>query len=302
MRAFNQIPSGSEKFFNFPKIVGDTFCQLNHHFRGLRSISDLFVEETASEITINLTLFLKSNQLFLISLLNERGNYKDQSKKSLSEVRREPSNSNQTCLGMYPRSCRYNNCSWQPITVGGAFIERVSCFKLLGAYISEDLSWASHCDLIIKRANRRLHALRELKNCSLPMQDLLAVYCLLIRYILEYASIVFANLPQYLFNALENIQKSALGIIVPCMSYSQALHLTGLPSLQGCRESACIRFISKISPGNPLYALISSRSLSRESPYNLRMNTNIVTKQTNTDHFAQFVTCKYATYLDSEEP
>ena len=76
-------------------------------------------------------------------------------------------------------------------------------------------------------------------------------------------------------NALENIQKSALGIVVPSMSYSQALHLTGLPSLQGHRESACIRFISKISPGNPLYALISSRSLSRESPYNLRRNTNI---------------------------
>ena len=70
-------------------------------------------------------------------------------------------------------------------------------------------------------------------------------------------------------------------------------------NLQEHRESACIRFISKISPGNPLYALILSRSQPRESPYNLRRNTNIVTKQTNTDRFAQFVTCKYATYLDS---
>ena len=111
------------------------------------------------------------------------------------------------------------------------------------------------------------------------MQDLLAVYCSLIRSILEYASIVFANLPQYLSNALENIQKSALGIIVPSMPYSQALHLTGLPSLQERRESACIRFISKISPGNPLYALILSRSQPRESPYNLRRNTNIVTNK-----------------------
>ena len=64
------------------------------------------------------------------------------------------------------------------------------------------------------------------------MQDLLAVYCSLIRSILDYVSIVFANLPQYLSNALANIQKSALGIIVPSMPYSQALHLTGLPSLQ----------------------------------------------------------------------
>ena len=46
-------------------------------------------------------------------------------------------------------------------------------------------------------------------------------------------------------------------------------------------------------------ALILSRSQPRESPYNLRGNTNIVTEQTNTDRFAQFVTCKYATYLDS---
>ena len=75
------------------------------------------------------------------------------------------------------------------------------------------------------------------------MQDLLAVYCSLIRSILEYASIVFANLPQYLSNALENIQKNALDIVVPSMSYSQALHLTGLLSLQERRDSACIRFI-----------------------------------------------------------
>ena len=191
---------------------------------------------------------------------------------------------------------RYNNCSWEPIAVGCTFIERVSCFKLLGVYIPEDLSWASHCGSIIKKANRRLHALRVLKNCGLPMQDLLAVYCSLIRSILEYASIVFANLPQYLSNALENIQKSALGIIVPSMSYCQALHLIGLPSLQERRESACMRFISKISPGNPLYAPISRRSQPRVSPYNLRRNINIVTIQTNTDRFAQFVTCKYAAY------
>ena len=59
--------------------------------------------------------------------------------------------------------------------------------------------------------------------------------------------VLFANLPQYLSNALENTKKSALDIIVPSMSYSQALHLTGLPSfsLQESRDSACVRFILK---------------------------------------------------------
>ena len=84
-----------------------------------------------------------------------------------------------------------------------------------------------------------------LKNCGLPIQDHLAIYCSLLRSILEYESIVFANLPQYLSNALEIIKKSALDIIVPSMSYSQELHLTGLPSLQESRDRACVRFISK---------------------------------------------------------
>ena len=41
---------------------------------------------------------------------------------------------------------RYNSWNWKPILVGGAFIERVSCFKLLGVHISDDLTWAAHCD------------------------------------------------------------------------------------------------------------------------------------------------------------
>ena len=79
---------------------------------------------------------------------------------------------------------------------------------------------------------------RDKKWRAAQCKILFAVYCLFIRYILEYMSIVLINLPQYLPNALENIQKSALGILVPSMSYNQALHLTGLPSLLERRESA----------------------------------------------------------------
>ena len=54
---------------------------------------------------------------------------------------------------------RYNSCSWQPIAVGGAFIERVSCFKLLGVYISEDLHSLS--PFPFERLLRRLHTILE---------------------------------------------------------------------------------------------------------------------------------------------
>ena len=58
------------------------------------------------------------------------------------------------CKELFVGFLRCNSCSWHPIAVGGALIERVSCFKLLGAYISEDLSWASHCDSSIKRGQQ----------------------------------------------------------------------------------------------------------------------------------------------------
>ena len=50
------------------------------------------------------------------------------------------------------------------------------------------------------------------------------MYCSLLRYVLEYASVVFANLPQYLSKALERVQKRALRIIFgPDLSYEDTL-------------------------------------------------------------------------------
>ena len=92
----------------------------------------------------------------------------------------------------------YNSCVLCPIAVGGSDIEQVSTFKLLGVYLSEDLTWAVHCDYIVKRANRRPYALRQLKKCKVPSADIVHIYCALLRSILEYASTLFAHLPKHL--------------------------------------------------------------------------------------------------------
>ena len=76
-----------------------------------------------------------------------------------------------------------------------ADIEQVSTFNLLGVHLSEDLTWAVHCDYIVKKANRRLYALRQLKKCKVPSADIVHIYCALIRSILDYASAAFADLP-----------------------------------------------------------------------------------------------------------
>ena len=78
----------------------------------------------------------------------------------------------------------YNSCVPRPIAVGGSDIEQVPTFKLVSVHLSEDLTWAVHCDYIVKKANRRLYALRQLKKCKVPWADIVDVYRALIRSIL----------------------------------------------------------------------------------------------------------------------
>ena len=80
-----------------------------------------------------------------------------------------------------------------------------------------------HCDYIVKKANRRLYALRQLKKCKVPSADIVDIYCALIRSILEYASAVFAGFSKYLACYLENVQKRVLSIIWPGICMKQLL-------------------------------------------------------------------------------
>ena len=101
-------------------------------------------------------------------------------------------------MRLNPRKCKvlavdflhYNSCVPRPIAFGGSLVEQVSSFKLLGVHVSEDLTWTVHIDWLVKRANRRLFALRQLRNSGVPPEDMVTIYCALIRSILEYASCV----------------------------------------------------------------------------------------------------------------
>ena len=189
---------------------------------------------------------------------------------------------------------RYNSCSCQPIAIGGSCIESVTSFKLLGVFISTDLSWLTHCDYVIKKANRRLYALRKLRGCGVPASDIVIIYCSLIRSVLEYASVVFANLPRYLSLALEKVQKRALTIIFgPALSYEQALAKAGITSLEVRREQACRKFIASIAPESVLFPLIRNRRILNTAPYSLRSGAQFRVAKGRTNRLNNFVTVKY---------
>ena len=65
----------------------------------------------------------------------------------------------------------YDSSVWPPPFLAGAEIDSVGSFKFLGVYISPDLSWTKHCDVIVKKANRRLYAIRKLKGACVKEND-----------------------------------------------------------------------------------------------------------------------------------
>lgn len=81
------------------------------------------------------------------------------------------------------------------------------------------------------------------------------MYSSLIRSVLEYASPVWANLPEYLSLLIEGVQKKALEIIFPGLPYSDALVRCGLRTLSDRRALACTKFIHGRELGTRVFLL-----------------------------------------------
>ena len=145
-----------------------------------------------------------------------------------------------------------------PININNEIVERVASFKLLGVIIRCDLSWQEHVDYIITKASKRFYVLCQLKRSGVCNLDIIAVYCSLIRSIVEYASPVWhSGLTKNQSDLIEGVQKRCLRIIYPDLSYSVAIQLAGLELLSVRREAACRNLFSEIKkPGHILNKLL----------------------------------------------
>ncbi|CAB4018988.1 RNA-directed DNA polymerase from mobile element jockey, partial [Paramuricea clavata] len=89
------------------------------------------------------------------------------------------------------------------LRIGNELIERVNAFKLLGVSFQNNLKWNAHVEEITRKANKRLYHLRECRKSQLPAEVGIITYQSKIRPILEYASPVWAGLPNYLRDEIE---------------------------------------------------------------------------------------------------
>ena len=134
------------------------------------------------------------------------------------------------------------------LSINNVTLDRLSVTKLLGVWITEDMSWSRNSQEICRKAYSRLSMITKLRYVGVSKDDLLDIYILFIRSVTEYCSVVFhSRLTQHDSMKLERIQKTCLKVILGelYVDYPSALDLCGLVTLSERREKRCLDFAVK---------------------------------------------------------
>ena len=165
-----------------------------------------------------------------------------------------------------------------PLLVSSSLIEKVSCYKLLVVHLWDKLTWNEHVTHIVKKGSKRLYIIRALKKCGLTDRQLILVYCSIIRSVLEYTSPTWAGLTRHLSDHIESVQKRALKIIFPSLSYEDAHKKSGLILLRQRREDACITFLKRTYSSSDLLRKLKPRVVFTRPHAFIRWPTTVMAK------------------------
>ena len=104
-------------------------------------------------------------------------------------------------------------------------------------------------------------SVKVLKSYNAPVQDLKLFYTSVIRSILEYCAQVWhGNLTKDQSRDLERIQKRAVRIIFPGLTYDEALLKCNLVTLESRREEMCLKLIESMhDPNHKLHSLLPNK-------------------------------------------
>ena len=127
-------------------------------------------------------------------------------------------------------------------------LEVVHETKLLGTLISSDLTWHANTEMLTKKAYKRMMMLHKLHSFNVDDEDMLTIYILYIRSILEQSCQVWHfSISQEEKSDLERVQKVACRIILDDRyeDYHSALQLLGLDTLVDRRQKLSLKFAKK---------------------------------------------------------
>ena len=133
------------------------------------------------------------------------------------------------------------------------------------------------------KASKKLYFLVQLKRARLPPSDLVLFYLSCERSTVDYGVPAFYNaLPQYLRNELVRIEKRALSIILPSMSYNKACEVLGITPITEHHSQLCSKLFDAIvtDPNHKLHGLLPQKN---NASYNFRNNRPFVLPRVHTN-------------------
>ena len=125
----------------------------------------------------------------------------------------------------------------------------------------------------MSKVRKRVFLIYQLKRAGIGQCDLFRIYIPVIRPVVEYACPAWhTNLPKYVSENIELIQKRCMKHISPGCSYDDILEMTNLPTLHEWRTT----YFNKMNRSNHnLNALLPGR---RTVPYALRESNGLPSK------------------------
>ncbi len=140
-----------------------------------------------------------------------------------------------------------------PITIDKTPVERVNSFKFLSVHITEDLTWSTHTDALLKKTHQRLFFLRRLRKFGMSPSILRSFYTCTVE------SILTGCITAWFGNSTTGNRKALQRVV------RTACHIVGgeLPSLQDIYTRRCIRKAQRITndsshPSHRLFSLLPS--------------------------------------------
>ena len=110
------------------------------------------------------------------------------------------------------------------------------------------MSWGKNTSEMCRKAYSRVSMLTKLKYVGVSEEDLIEIFVLFIRSVLEYCAVAFhSSLTVEQATDIERVQKTCLRIILgdSYVSYIAALEMCGLQTLHDRREKRCLDFAVK---------------------------------------------------------
>ena len=200
---------------------------------GLSSFN--FKTQVASDINIKHNQFLSKSNLKSQSYLNEIAAWTKSNQMKLNAEK------SKFMIVNFTDNYQFNT----RLMIENRNLRQTNETHLLGVVVNDQLNWHSNTEFIIKKANKRMIILHNLFKFSLPMQEMITIYILYIRSILESSAVVWhSSITKSEEIKLERVQKTALKIILDgdYVNYSTALILSGLQTLSERRSFLCKKF------------------------------------------------------------